>query len=674
MTTYPMGTGASSNYWATAMAFALAGAAHLSGCQGCDFDDDGVLVDNCPLTSNPDQENSDANEFPLTAPDLFGDACDSCPHDEQEVYGAVCETGRPTYEPFAYADMMGDGCGCEEQNPLDANSPFVDGGSVKLEQPLPAPEPTEFGHCFWDMSFAIEPGDDCVVSGGGVAPFRFTVHEVTCSWDGLLARDVECEYGCAGGGDACACAEADTDGGNDPFNFGDLPTGERDRCLRWNDVDGDAVIDRVGDGLVPTPVGTTCYNDDPEAPEGTQCVLEEWILEPAGDLCEPRSLYHTCVERSDLGCRAGACLCADGDDGNPYEGSGNDDCDGTTLTEHTRGLEDDRCVDRFQEFECAVQCADGQCACDDSDGGDNPFVAGESGAGDPETCDDGNTVLEYAPGSDFGDHCFEPIEVDCPAGIVCEDGACQPPDGAPDFRIACVPVLFNPLLPSSRIHGDSADLFDHFCTEEFNRFVRTSGVGSHARAILDITHWQYDPVGALVPAVELFDHARDLAGPDPNLVMGVTPDADSLALAVVIGPGTLGRAFPGDGSAFVALSTITKYHAVHELAHLITRRVGGVDQFVCEEYDFDPWFDLEVSGHCVNDFPLEGDSGGDEDCVAVADGEVDADNLCNGHDIEVLVNGEVLHVRDIMSFTSEDVRQEFDPQVLAHFAAYFDEL
>jgi hypothetical protein len=676
----------------------LAALVWLVGTTGActDPDEDGVpgvvapFFDNCPTVWNPDQLNSDLlAEQPPTAPDLLGDACDECPHDEQARYAADHCVNDPTYREFSALNIDSRGCGCEEETGESSPSPFVSGGDVWVEQPIPSPRVLRPGLCVWQFSSTRVPGDECVPSPPPLPcdiepcpqqPIGASVIERTCTAEGLTEETIPCPFGCSDG--ACACTEADTDRGYDPYNFGSIPGGPEDGCVLWVDLDNDGNYESSDTRMRVD----ACTEGDPDLP-GSICGLEEQWLERVGDLCEPGWSFVGCDR--ELGCSAGACACVDPDRGSPYDSGAADGCDGDVLVEQTRQIIDAWCEEQLERIACGFGCVGGECICADSDVGKNPYMAGATATADADGCVDGNTLAEYSS-NQFSDggilpgDCRTPVELECPHG--CEDGACQPPEGAGRLTVACVPAFWDPL--------DEAR-FDSFCQDEFARFVRASRVGEHASFELLVTHEAYEDAGvadAEAHFFELREHAEQALGADVDLVVGVTPDAGALE-PILPTPGEMGRASLANAAAFVAYSRAAKYLVAHELAHLIARREGDELFYVCDEYDIDAWSAFSDRLTCVNGFPVIAEAfRQDRDCGRVVeDGFIgrppnvlfcpEDDCLCAGHQMvaeELSAAGLPIFLRDIMGPVQEslerNLRMEFDPQTIEHLGRWFDEL
>jgi len=95
-----------------------------------DIDCDGIMdyEDNCPSLANPDQYNSDGDDF--------GDICDNCPDinnndqfdPDEDGYGALCDNCPVHYNPDqidSNDDNIGDSCTFEEETPVGQNTETV---------------------------------------------------------------------------------------------------------------------------------------------------------------------------------------------------------------------------------------------------------------------------------------------------------------------------------------------------------------------------------------------------------------------------------------------------------------------------------------------------------------------------------------------------------------------
>jgi hypothetical protein len=148
--------------------------------------------------------------------------------------------------------------------------------------------------------------------------------------------------------------------------------------------------------------------------------LREWVCVSSG----PVSQDVQCPE----GCSEGTCVCPDTDGGmDPYvrgavAGQSDECVDSRRLREYTCGIENGSIVAVPELVTCPVRCEEGACVCEETDGGYDPFVAGEV-IRDPmdreDVCISEDILLEYL--CQEGQVMSEEVDI-C---YSCSDGRCE---------------------------------------------------------------------------------------------------------------------------------------------------------------------------------------------------------------------------------------------------------
>lgn len=444
-----------------------------------DSDQDGIAddEDNCPQSYNPDQKDRDE--------DSIGDVCDNCPYksnkdqkdsDNDEV-GDICERPMLTLtqtplkpdpdekvtfiataddpdvieeidlwvnnemvkecseSPCAYIGgpypegvIIFDANGSDDQGyHIPSRNLIIEGVSYDIPHRIPSetcplcPQIAELGMCVEQTCTGPsmpEPYEqDSVTIGclyanqGSTTPMIFIseigggegnesrggfysdycdgddVIEYYCSGGMMRNSSYNCPNGCERG--ACICN--DSDGGKEYYIRG--TAGDKtDTCVNLH---GDAV--------------------------STSSHLKEYFCGSDG------------IEEEEVrcACQEGACQCIDTDNGINYYDKGRIAFDPLDR--------EDECINpsRIREYYCdgnevkehesnCFSCENGECICEDPDGGLNYYVHGCTvGVGiGCDYCKDANHLMEYytkIEGSNCNSYCVE--EVECPDG--CDGGACR---------------------------------------------------------------------------------------------------------------------------------------------------------------------------------------------------------------------------------------------------------